>query len=197
VPEQVAVIGVDNDETLCKLADPPLSSVKLNLEQIGYEAAALLDHLMRGKKPPKELIEINPLDVVSRRSTDIIAIDDAITAQAVRYIHQNACVGASVADVASHCNVSRRLMERSFREFLGTTPHELIVRTRLARAKQLLAESDHTLETIALKCGISHAAYLSVLFKKEIGQTPGEYRQAAIHNGRHYSLQIAEAKRVQ
>ncbi len=178
VPEQVAVIGVDNDETLCNLADPPLSSVKLDLERIGYQAASLLDQLMKGKKPPKKSIAIKPLGVVTRRSTDIVAISDALTAQAVQYIHQHACNGISVDKVAEHCSVSRRFMERSFNQFLGTSPHEQIVRAKLSRVKQLLIETDFPLDTIANKCGISQAAHLSVLFKKEVGQTPGEYRRS-------------------
>src|SRR5262249_14356410 len=96
VPEQVAVIGVDNDETCCNVGDPPLSSVKLDLEEIGFTAAELLDRLMQGKSASKKLIALKPLGVVTRRSTDIVAVGDAITAQAVRYIRQRACEGASV-----------------------------------------------------------------------------------------------------
>lgn len=183
VPEQVAVIGVDNDETLCNLADPPLSSVKINFELIGYEAAALLDRLMQKKKAPKKPVTVSPLSVVTRRSTDIVAIDDAITAQAVRFIRQHACDGISVTDVAQHCAVSRRVLERSFSQFLGKSPHDQIVGAKLSRVKQLLAESDCSLDTIAAKSGLSHAAYLSVLFKKEVGQTPGEFRRSVTGNG--------------
>lgn len=183
VPEQVAVIGVDNDETLCNLADPPLTSIKINFELIGYEAAALLDRLMQGKKPPKSPLTVSPLCVVTRRSTDIVAIDDPLTAQAIRFIHQHACDGISVSDVAQHCSVSRRVVERSFGQFLGTSPHDQIVRAKLSRVKQLLCETDYSLDTIASKSGLSHAAYLSVLFKKEVGQTPGEFRRAVTHNG--------------
>jgi len=184
VPEQVAVIGVDNDETLCNLADPPLTSVKINLELIGYEAAALLDRLMRKKKAPKQPQTVSPLCVVTRRSTDIVAIDDPLTAQAVRFIRQHACDGISVAEVSKHCAVSRRVVERNFSQFLGSSPHEQIIRVKLARVKQLLAETDYSLDTIAAKSGLSHAAYLSVLFKKEIGTTPGEYRRCICHNGK-------------
>jgi LacI family transcriptional regulator len=182
VPEQVAVIGVDNDETLCNLADPPLSSVKLDLERIGYQAASLLDQLMKGRKPPKKSIAIKPLGVVTRRSTDVVAISDSLTAQAVQYIHQHACNGITVDKVAEYCGVSRRFMERSFNQFLGTSPHEQIVRAKLSRVKQLLIETDFPLDTIARKCGISQAAHLSVLFKKEVGETPGEFRRTFEQN---------------
>lgn len=183
VPEQVAVIGVDNDETLCNLADPPLTSVKIDFEYIGYESAAMLDRLMQGKAPPKSPLAVKPQSVVTRRSTDVVAINDSITAQAVRYIHQHACNGISVQEVADHCAVSRRLIERSFAQFLGSSPHQQIVRAKLTRVKQLLAETDYSLDTIATKSGLSHAAYLSAMFKKELGQTPGEFRRAALNNG--------------
>jgi LacI family transcriptional regulator len=184
VPEQVAVIGVDNDETFCNVGDPPLSSVKLDPEGIGFTAAELLDRLMQGKRPPKKPITIRPLGVVTRRSTDIIAVDDAITAQAVRYICEHACDGACVTDVAQHCNVSRRVIERSFSQLLGTSVHAQIVRAKLARVKQLLIDTDYTLETIAAKCSLTHASYLGKMFKKEVGQTPGAYRRTSSQNGR-------------
>lgn len=180
VPEQVAVIGVDNDETLCNLGDPPLSSVRLDLEGIGFKAAEVLDQLMQGKKVPAKPVMFKPFGVAARRSTDIVAIGDPLTAQAVRYIRQQACSGVTVGDIAAHCRVSRRVLERSFSKFLGTSPNEQIVRAKLSHAKQLLTETDLSLEAIASKCGLTHAAYLSVLFKKEIGQTPGEFRRKAV-----------------
>ena len=183
VPEQVAVIGVDNDETLCNLSDPPLSSVQLDHERIGFTAAELLDHLMRKKKPPKRPITVKPLGVIARRSTDSVAINDPLTAQAVRYIRQNACHGVSVSDVARHCQVPRRLIEQVFSKVLGTTPHRQIVRAKLAHVKQLLTGTDYSLDVIASKCGLTHAAYLSVMFKREVGQTPGEFRRATVPNG--------------
>lgn len=186
VPEQVAVIGVDNDETLCSLGDPPLSSVKLDLEGIGFTAAEVLDRLMQGQKVPKKPIALKPLGVVTRRSTDIVAIGDPLTAQALRYIHQHACNGISVNDISQHCKVSRRVVERSFSKFLGTSPNEQIIRAKLAKVKQLLTETDYGLDTIAAKCGLTHAAYLNVLFKKEVGQTPGEFRRAAVSHGSRF-----------
>jgi LacI family transcriptional regulator len=181
VPEQVAVIGVDNDEALCKLADPPLSSVKLDFEYIGYAAAAMLDGLMQKRKISKQPVAVKPLRVVTRRSTDVMAISDAVTAQALRYIYLHADDGLSVTDVASHCGVSRRLIERSFSQFLDSSPHEQIVRVRVARVKQLLLETDFSLDEIAARSGWSHAAYLSAMFKKEVGKTPGQFRLEASH----------------
>jgi LacI family transcriptional regulator len=187
VPEQVAVIGVDNDEVLCNLGDPPLSSVKLDVELIGYEAAALLEHLMKGKKAPTKPIMIAPQGVITRRSTDTVAIEDPLVAKAMRFIQQNACSSMGVDQVAAHCGVSRRHIERNFTKFLGASPNEHIVRAKLARTKQLLTETDYSLDVIAEKCGLTHAAYLSVLFKKHVGVTPGEFRRGAHNGGSQFS----------
>jgi LacI family transcriptional regulator len=184
VPEQVAVIGVDNDEPLCQLGDPPLSSVVLDHELIGYRAAQLLDRMMKGKSHSKKPITVKPRGVVARRSTDFVALEDQLTANAVRFIRQFACDGIDVPDVARQCGVSRRTLERTFAQFLGMSPHEQMVRTKVSRAKQLLAESDYPLDVVASKSGLSHAAYLNVLFKREVGQTPGEYRRCAMNGGR-------------
>ncbi|MCC6491588.1 MAG: DNA-binding transcriptional regulator [Pirellulales bacterium] len=180
VPEQVAVVGVDNDEPLCSLGDPPLTSIVLDHELIGYQAAGLLDRMMQGKKPPKKPVTVKPRGVAPRRSTDFVAVDDQLTASAVRFIHEYACHGMDVPDVARHCGVSRRTLERTFSQFLGMSPHDQIVRTKVARAKQLLAESDYPLDVVAAKSGLAHAAYLNVLFKREVGQTPGEYRRSSV-----------------
>jgi len=188
VPEQVAVVGVDNDEPLCNLGDPPLSSVRIDHQLIGYRAAELLDRMMRGKKAPQKPIVIKPCGVVTRRSTEVVAIEDQLIAKAVRYIHQHACEGVDVADVARHCGVSRRTMERSFMQFLGMSPHEQLVRAKVARAKRLLAETDYPLDAVAAKSGLSHAAYLNVLFRREVGQTPGEYRRVAGNREAPFSL---------
>lgn len=183
IPEQVAVVGVDNDEPLCTLGDPPLSSVMIDHQLIGFQAAELLDRMMHGKKISKKPIMIKPRGVVTRRSTDVVAIEDQMIAMAVRYIHQHACEGVDVADVAQHCGISRRTMERSFTQFLGMSPHDQIVRAKLSKAKQLLRETDYPLDTVASKSGLSHAAYLNVLFRRELGQTPGDYRRAIAKNG--------------
>ncbi|MCC7086614.1 MAG: DNA-binding transcriptional regulator [Pirellulales bacterium] len=178
VPEQAAIIGVDNDEPLCMHGNPPLSSVVIDHNLIGYQAAALLDRMMQGKKCSTRPIQIRPRGVVTRRSSDVVAIEDALTAKAVRYIRQCACDGINVDDVAQHCGVSRRTLERSFGLFLGFSPHDQIVRTKVTRAKELLADTDYPLDTVAAKSGLSQAAYLNVLFKREVGMTPGEYRKS-------------------
>lgn len=178
VPEEVAVVGVDNDELLCNLCDPPLSSVVPNPERVGYEAAAMLDRLMQGKPLEREELLIEPLGLVTRPSSDVLAIDDPLVASAVRFIREHACDGLSVDDVLRHVPVSRSILERKFRKYLQRSPQVEIRSVQLKRTKQLLAETDHSLETIARLVGYQHAEYLSVVFKRETGQTPGQYRRS-------------------
>ncbi len=177
VPEEVAVLGVDDDVLLCELCDPPLSSVVPNPERVGYEAAALLDRLMAGAKPRRLHECIEPLGVATRQSTDVLAIDDPHIALAVRYIRENACRGVTVHEVLRHVPLSRTILERRFRKYLGRSPQAEIRAVQLKRVKQLLAETDLPLERIAELAGYEHPEYLSVVFKRETGQTPGQYRR--------------------
>ena len=176
VPEEVAVIGVDNDELVCDLCDPPLSSVMPNPQRIGFEAAALLDRLMEGEKPQQMSKLVEPLGIVTRQSTDVLAIEDPLVASAVKYIRQRACDGISVVDVLHHVPVSRSILERRFRKFIGRSPQSEIRNVQLKRVKQLLRETDLPLERIAALSGYDHPEYMSVVFKRELGQTPGQYR---------------------
>jgi LacI family transcriptional regulator len=179
VPEEVAVLGVDDDELLCELCDPPLSSVVPNPEGVGYEAAALLDRLMAGEQPPDAERLVAPLGVATRQSTDVLAIGDPQVAAAVRYIREHACHGVTVADVLHHVPQARTVLERRFRKFLGRSPQAEIRAVQLKRAKQLLAETELTLEQVAALTGFKHPEYLSVVFKRATGQTPGAFRRAA------------------
>jgi len=179
VPDAVAVIGVDNDEVLCDLSDPPLSSVVPNAEEIGYEAAALLDRMMSGKQPRAHSIVIQPSDIVTRRSTEVLAIEDCTIASAVRFIREHACEAIDVRDVLKAVPLSRSTLERRFAKTLRRSPKEEILRMRLHRAKQLLAETDFSLALVAEKVGIEYPEYLSVIFKKKTGLTPSQFRSQA------------------
>jgi LacI family transcriptional regulator len=176
VPDEVAVVAVDNDELLCELAHPPLSSVIPNTRRTGYEAAALLDRLMNGGKARGETHLIPPLGVATRQSTDVLAIEDPHVSRAVRYIREHACDGINVRDVLRAVPQSRRLLEARFKKLLGRTPHEEILRVQLRRVKQLLTETDLPLETIAERTGFAHPEYLSVVFRREVGLPPSRYR---------------------
>jgi LacI family transcriptional regulator len=176
VPDEVAVIGVDNDELYCALSDPPLSSVILNAHRAGYEAAALLDRMIAGEKIKGEGRLFEPIGVATRQSTDVLAIKDRNLVQAIRFIRQNACSGISMKDVLRVVPQSRRVLESHFQQMIGRTPHEEIIRVRLNRVKTLLTESDLPLETIAEQAGFAHVEYLSVVFRQKIGLPPSRYR---------------------
>lgn len=176
VPDEVAVIGVDNDELLCELADPPLSSVMPNAQRTGYEAAALLDKMMAGLKLRGETHLIPPVGVLTRQSTDVLAISDRNIARAIHYIRQHACSGINVQDVIKAVPQSRRLLEQRFKKLIGRTPHEEIIRVQLDRVKDLLSRTNFSLEEVAERAGFSHVEYLSVVFKREIGMPPSKYR---------------------
>lgn len=177
VPEEIAVIGVDNDELLCNLSFPPLSSVQPDTLRTGYEAAAYLDRMMAGEQVPPDTILLDPLGVVTRQSTDVLAIDDPNVASAVRYIREHAYDGINVSDVLRHVSLSRRALEKRFQELVGRTPHEEIVRLRIERVKQLLTETDLSMEVIAQRSGFSYVEYLSAAFKRATGRSPRAYRQ--------------------
>jgi LacI family transcriptional regulator len=179
VPEDIAVIGVDDDAVLCNLCQPPLSSVVPNAERVGYEAAALLDHLMSGRTAPREMMRIEPVGVHTRQSSDVLAIEDPAVAGALRFIRERAFQGCSMKEVLRHSAMSRSVLERKFRQYLGHSPQEEIRWVQLKRVKQLLAESDLSLNEIAQLAGYAHPEYMSVVFKRTTGQTPGQFRAAS------------------
>lgn len=184
VPEEVAVIGVDNDELLCSLCDPPLTSVIPNPERIGYEAAALVARLMDGKKVEVEERLVEPIGIATRQSTDVLAIDQPNVASALRYIREYACKGISVEDVLKQVPLTRSVLERQFRRYVGRSPQEEIRQVQLKRARQLLAESDLSLAQIAPLAGYRHPEYMSVVFKRLTGETPGQFRKRTNPNAR-------------
>jgi LacI family transcriptional regulator len=179
VPEEVAVIGVDNDEEICRLSDPPLTSVILDSERVGYEGAALLDKLMRRKCKPRQPKQtfIPPLGVVARQSTDVTAINDPLVANATRTIRERACHGLSVDDLVNSLKISRSIFYQRFQDSLGRSPHYEILRVQLDRVKGLLTQTSLPLKEIAEMAGFNNPNYLSVAFKREMGVTPGEYRE--------------------
>jgi LacI family transcriptional regulator len=144
--------------------------------RIGFEAAALLDRLMAGAPPPAEPLLIEPLHVVGRQSSDVVAVEDADIARALRFIREHACAGITVQDVLAEVPLSRSTLERRMRQLLGRTPSSEIVRVRLNRVQQLLANTSLSLAAIAGKTGFEHPQYLNTLFKRQFGLTPGTYR---------------------
>lgn len=176
VPDDIAVVGVENDEALTSLSSPPLSSVQLDGERIGYEAAMQLDNLMNGHAPKNHRTYIPPLAVVTRQSSDIIAVDDPLLAMALRIIRTQAEKGLTVDELLKQVPISRSSLERNCRKILGRTPNEEINHCRIARVCELLRETDLSLSVIADRTGFQSAQYLVCLFKKMRGLTPGQYR---------------------
>lgn len=177
VPDDVAILGVDNDELMQSLANPPLSTINTARERIGFEAAAMLERLIAGRSDHGDLVLVPPKDVITRRSTDALAISDADVAESARFIHQHAGRQIGVLDVARRATISRRQLERRFKEALGRTIHDEILRCRVDRAKQLLLESDLTLPQVAMASGFASASYFSTAFRRTVSVTPGEYRE--------------------
>lgn len=177
VPDEVAVIGVDDDEPLCEVCHPPLSSVRPAHSRVGYVAAELLDRLMAGRQPPAKPILVEPVGVTTRLSTDVLAVTDASLASAVRLIREQACAGLRVEMVARHAGLSRSVLQRRFREALGRTVHEEILQTRLKRACELLTETELGLVDVAERAGFRHQEYMGAVFKAHLGRTPAQHRR--------------------
>jgi LacI family transcriptional regulator len=176
VPEDIAVVGVDNDEVFCELANPPLSSVALNAEAAGYRAAALLDGMMQGRIRKPQRIVVEALNVATRRSTEVVAVEDQDIAVALRFIHREQGKGISVDDVVQEVAVSRRNLERRFSDAIGRTILEEIQLVRLERAKRLLVETTYSVSKIAALSGFGSAGYFIQFFQKRMGKTPRKYR---------------------
>jgi LacI family transcriptional regulator len=184
VPEEIAVIGVDNDEVLCNLSEPPLSSVVPDTELIGYEAAVLLGKLMAGAKVAAGESFVPPGGIVTRRSTDVLAVEDRQIAAAMRFIREHACEDIDVSDVLRAVPMSRSTLDRRFIKILGRSPKDEILRVRLGRVKQLLAETDLPLSLISEKVGLEYVEHLSRMFKEREGLTPSDFRaQCFARNG--------------
>lgn len=178
VPEDVAVVGTENEETLCSFSTPTLTSVQFDGGQVGYRAAELLDALMSGEKAPQETL-IEPPGIVARASTDDLVIHDGLARSAVRMIRERALSGINVAEVSRTLNVSRSTLERRMKLALNRTPKEELSRVRFKEVERLLRETDFTMETISELVGFTHCHYLQSVFKDRYGMTPGQYRRNA------------------
>jgi LacI family transcriptional regulator len=177
VPEELAVLGANNDTIRCELAEPPLSSVATNSFQSGYQAAERLAQLMGREDPALFDRRIEPIGVVTRQSTDILAMGDKNVAAAVSFIRENACRGISVDDVLKHAFASRSQLEKKFRRFIGRSPQAEIRRVQVEKIRQLLFETNFPLKKIAELAGFEHVEYMCVVFKRLTGDSPGSYRK--------------------
>ena len=177
VPDQVAILGVDDDELLCALSSPPLSSVIPDAVGAGRLAADLLDRLMRGETLDRDEWLLPPVGISMRQSTDVLAIDDELVVAAVRYIRDHACRGLRVAGLLKAMGMTRRELETRFTRRVGHTPHEEILRVQFRRVEQLLRETDLPLAKIAARTGFRHAEYMTVAFNRRHGQPPSAWRK--------------------
>ena len=180
VPEDVAIVGVSNDEFECQSASPPISSVAVPGLEIGYEAARLLGRLMAGKKRVKSIF-LSPINVVQRRSTDVLLLGDPEVAAAMAFIQQHACEEITVEDVSESATVGRRTLEAKFRSLLKRTVLDEIHRVRIEKAKELLATTDLSMSRVAKVSGFGNAQWFATVFRQKSGSSPTDYRRSVNH----------------
>lgn len=180
VPFEVAVLGVDNDSQVCELSNPPLSSISLNTEKTGFEAASILDKLMSGKAVDAKEIRVIPLEIVSRQSTDTLAVDDPNIVRALEFINQNSKKLIQVNDVLNAVNCSRRNLDEKFRRTFGHTVFSEIRRVRAETITRLLLETNLSVSQIALDLGYNDSDHIARFFKQEKNITPQAYRKQAL-----------------
>jgi LacI family transcriptional regulator len=178
VPEAVAVVGAENEETLCAFASPPLTSVRYDGDAVGYAAAEKLDLLMRGKRVRPGQTLFPPKAIVVRRSSDEFVINDHLVAHAARLIRETAFTGLNVDDLCRKLNASRSTLDRRMKAALKRTPKEEILCVRFREVERLLCETNLTIDAIATQTGFTHSHYLQAVFKETHHQTPGEFRKA-------------------
>lgn len=178
VPDGVAVLGADNDEPICRISTPPLSSVIINDELRGYEAARVLAELMAGSTTPGTTVLIPPAGVQTRGSTDFFAFDDELMVGAMRHLRANAERVNTVDDLSRALGISRSTLDRRFRRVLGRSVNDEITRLRVEHSVRLLTETRLPLKTIATRCGFSSQSYMSTVFRTKLGRTPMSFRGA-------------------
>ncbi len=177
VPEDVAVLSSSDDDLLCRLLDVDISALLVAAETLGFEAARILDRLMCGQKAPDKPILIPPVGVVTRQSTDTLAINDRAVVKAVSFIRENLSQPLHVAEIARHAGVSRRVLERRFHHHLERSPAEEIRRARLRKAQELLLNTDMPVPELSEAAGFGSPEYMAYVFRKECNMTPVEYRR--------------------
>ena len=177
VPDDVAVLGVDNDVLVCDLSDPPISSIALDTEAAGHEAAKLLDHLMKGGQMTGQEIRVRPTHIVTRMSTDMLAVGDPEVGAALRFIRRNPHRLIQVDDVVEATHVSRRVLEKRFKAMLRRSVHREIRRVRVNNIVQLLVGTDMSVADIAAHCGFDDVQHIARYFRKETSVSLREYRK--------------------
>jgi LacI family transcriptional regulator len=180
VPDEVAVLGVDNDDILCDLTYPSLSSISLNTEKGGFDAAALLDKLIKGVVSDNQIIVIEPIGVQERQSTDIIAVDDKMVSAIINYIKRNSKIPLQVTDLMGEFHISRKSLYKKFKDNLGTSVYEQIRKIKVDGICKMLVETDKSIKEIAFDFGFYNVDHIARFFSKEKGFTPTQYRNEYI-----------------
>lgn len=180
VPDDAAVLGIDNDEIFCRVSNPPLSSVDVNTIAIGYKAAEMLQRRMEGRRVPAKTY-LPPRGLVTRQSTDIVAVEAPEAAAALRFIRENACRPIDAANVADFLSVSRSTLDRYLQAAIGQSATAAIMQVRLSQVKADLANTDLPLTSIASRAGFASVQHLANLFRDRVGVTPGGYRKDMRH----------------
>lgn len=178
VPEQVAVVGAENDELLCEMSRVPLSSVDANTRELGYQAAALLDRMMDGEPAPSQTLRISPVGVVARSSTNMLAAENPHAARALRFIWDRYREPISVEDVAHGLPVSRRRLQTLFREDFGRTIQAEISRVRVEAACRYLGEAELKVREVAARTGFSSSLHMHRAFLNRFGIGPKAFAEA-------------------
>ena len=195
VPDEASVLGVDNDQLVCDLCNPPLSSISLSLEKSGYEAANLLDQLMSKKLEIPQNIYILPTHVATRQSTDILAIEDKEVSAAVKFIRRNIKKNLCVLDVVDHVALSRRVLEKRFRKLLDRSIHVEIKRNRIKLMEQMLYDTTMSIIEIAHELNFDDVTHFSRYFRKEKGISPNEYRKKfCLFNSFHHDFSLNDQR---
>lgn len=176
VPNEIAVLGVNNEEWFCRMQNPPLSSIIQCGKKVGYEAARMLCARIEGEPFPETPRLFSPAGVQMRQSTDLIAIEDEDVAQTLRILREKTCEGITIAEIVERIGLSRRTLERKFHQIYGRTLGEEMFQIRLKRAKELLGETDLPIGNVARRLGFCSHAYFNSFFQKAAGCTPGEFR---------------------
>ena len=177
VPDEVAIIGADNDELVCELSDPPMSSVAINFERAGYESAQVLDRLMRGQAAANNTILVPAMHVSTRQSTDLLLVSDPQLAKALRFIREHARQAVGVAAVAAAAGLSRRVLEKRFRTLLARSVLSELRRVRIEQICRLLVETNQPISQIALALGYENVEHIARYFRRERKMTPLAFRK--------------------
>lgn len=177
IPTDVGLIGTQNEPLMCLQSTPSLTSIDMGYERVGYEAARLLDSMMDGNKPPSQFMTVPPKGLVARQSTDVLAVDDPLVAQAMRFISEQGHTGIDVEDVANAVCTTRRTLERRFRTVLDRTIGDELSRQKIERVKRLLMDTDTAIKSLASQCGFMDGKQLAKTFKRLVGVSPTDYRR--------------------